>query len=501
MKMRKIISNILFSSTLGLTVSSCVQDGTTKANLPLTATGSLIASTTSVNGTGSSLISNPQTSRTYVSVAGSGWTQFTVDLGADFLGSNICTGATIFGRPGSATCSGITTTTTSVDGSGASAITSPATSKAYTPTAGSAWTSFTIDLGADFLEANICNGSTIFGKNGSATCGGGGGGSFGDFVMSNAYRDVGTTQQTLTDERDNGVAAGHRYFSDVTKDDDGYYQSSAGGSHTAGTICTGAGGSGQTCSTAIWLQASRPSVNCGSSGSVSARISDCATANPSNHTWSGENSGLSGEGTWSLVTKLADTSGRAYEVWRDDRTKLLWSDRVGNLTSAVNQGQFNWCLAAGNSQGSTGLECRTSTASSYNNMAISLCGDDGAGPLTVPDGVNDVATANGLTYWGDNSGPDDRSETDQNSVVRAKGNLSSIAWRLPTRSDYMQAIVNGMQYVLPNIMVSASVTGIFWTSTIVSSNRAQAWTANPSLGRITEGNRLSAYGVRCVGVE
>ncbi|MEN0060132.1 MAG: hypothetical protein AAGB31_14935 [Bdellovibrio sp.] len=84
--------------------------------------------------------------------------------------------------------------------------------------------------------------------------------------------------------------------------------------------------------------APRPSVNCGDASSglttVSARIADCAAKNPQASMWDGTTECNGGEGVWRLVSR----SGANKEVWRDERTQLLWSS-VYDFVS--------WCDANG----------------------------------------------------------------------------------------------------------------------------------------------------------
>jgi hypothetical protein len=340
----------------------------------------------------------------------------------------------------------------------------------------------TPDMGSDFTAANICSGKTIFGTLGSAVCNS----VFGDLVGSNAHRNVNASQITLKDEIDNGLDTGYRAIPDVSKDDDGYWTSAAG--------CTAAGGSANTCTTVV--KATRPTVDCGSSGEIEDRITDCVTANPSASTWDGSVKGLGGEGTWKLVTRISSTTypseTQTYEVWRDERTGLVWSDQLGNRSPSVNKGRFNWCLASGNTQGGYGVECQVATAGSYNNAGVSLCYDDGAGSLITPNGMHNATTATNLAAW-DSTGLTD---SERNNIVRAKGALTSLTWRLPTKADWMQAEVNGVRHVLPNLG-----TEHFWSASVSSKSRSSAWFFIGYNGFVSSYSvRSDSFiSVRCVG--
>jgi len=176
--------------------------------------------------------------------------------------------------------------------------------------------------------SQIASGSTILGISGTYL------GSFSANTGSNALRDPGsvvvpqfvnqaTSQQlTLAQEVSTYEGAdlpttggyGYRDIPDVTKDDEAY--------------------SGINCN-----YASRPSVDCGKNQTtINLRIADCAALNPSTSSWDGATKCNRGQGRWSLVTR----SGANTEVWRDERTGLIWSSRLGTLT--------NWCQASGNTQ-------------------------------------------------------------------------------------------------------------------------------------------------------
>ena len=58
------------------------------------------------------------------------------------------------------------------DGTGSSVVASGETSVLVTPLADVTWKDFTVDLGSDFSNTNICSGKTIFGRSGTALCGG-----------------------------------------------------------------------------------------------------------------------------------------------------------------------------------------------------------------------------------------------------------------------------------------------------------------------------------------
>lgn len=150
----------------------------------------------------------------------------------------------------------------------------------------------------------------------------------------------------------------------------------------------------------------------------------------------------------------------------------------------------NWCLATGNTQGGYGVECQVATASSYNNAGVSLCYDDGAGPLVTPNGMHNATTTTNLAAWSSVG----LTDSEQNNIVRAKGDLTSLTWRLPTRADYMQAEVNGLRHVLPNLGEES-----LWSASVNSDSRGYAWFFFGSSGIVSVNLRYVSYSVRCVG--
>lgn len=191
---------------------------------------------------------------------------------------------------------------------------------------------------------------------------------------------------------------------------------------------------------------------CGTTATtLSGKITDCNTQNAAASRWLGSN-GNSGHGNWTLVMASngvevdgdpcvgidpanppnpPDPARVCKEIWRDDRTGLLWSDRL-----ATDQ---NWCKASG---ANLGTVCSNTT--NQPSPPESLCAEDGT-------------------------------RNTSNTYNVAKGNMllgsanQKVRWWLPTRYDWMEAEENGIRFVLPNI------TANFWTSSADSANLTQAW--------------------------
>jgi hypothetical protein len=268
--------------------------------------------------------------------------------------TNVCTGTTIFGAAGAAVCESGST----VSPAGAANILSgleawDATGTKITGTMtnqgalnaqnafpGSGYYNGTVNNAP--TASQIASGNTILGVSGSFT------GTFALNTGSNALRDAGvlvvpqlagqttSSQLTLNSEvatygsSNLPTTGGYNYrdIPDATKDDEGY--------------------NGTTCAYAL-----RPGTNCGiAQATLAARIADCATQNPSTSTWNGAAQCSQGQGMWQLVTR----NGANQEVWKDQRTGLIWS-------SYVSAG-INWCQASGNTQNAP-----VTFTQAYNNAA------------------------------------------------------------------------------------------------------------------------------------
>ena len=198
---------------------------------------------------------------------------------------------------------------------------------------------------------NVCTETTVFGTLGSAPCY--------SVPMSSALRDAGVAPvpqlagQTISlqisqqaevttyagavgspaSNLPTGAGYNYREVPDQDKDDDGYLGTSSN-------------------------YAPRPGQDCGLSGSITTRIADCYAKNGCSNstytdqpncianggtwwdhgTWDGAVQGNAGQGKWRLVTR----NGANKEVWRDERTQLVWSSKATTTT--------NWCQASGNQQ-------------------------------------------------------------------------------------------------------------------------------------------------------
>ncbi len=260
-------------------------------------------------------------------------------------------------------------------------------------------------------------------------------------LASMVHRDRAAVQMTLKQEVEGAMPAGNRKVPDITKDDDGF----TGGSVTF---------------------APRPTQVCGTTqDTVEARVMHCALQNTVLASWNGSVSANAGQGLWRLVTYNG-----THEVWRDERTNLLWSDHLG---------ETNWCRAAGSSGG--GPNGQFDPYNYCNNLLYqdqitpeSWCTEDAG--FNTPGAYDSMKAGMRLA---------------------ATGTSPSVVWRLPTLWDYHQAEVDGIRFVLPNIP-----TGIFayvWSASVFSRDREQAWSFDAEDSYFTSGSRANDRSVRCVG--
>lgn len=122
------------------------------------------------NGSGSSAVANSETSVLLTPPAGSSWKDFTVDLGSDFLDTNICSGKSIFGRSGSALCGGSVWTVSTLGLNSTNVGTISGSVYTYSAAANIAHNVINVDMGADYLAGNICSTKSILTLAGTAVC-------------------------------------------------------------------------------------------------------------------------------------------------------------------------------------------------------------------------------------------------------------------------------------------------------------------------------------------
>lgn len=407
---------------------------------------------------------------------------------ANLVAANIRSGTNVFGVTGTLTEMLAACTDDTVNSSACST----AANRYVASTAGSDITSFTNSSGtttvtaaiangyyngksclitdSDLLAANIKNGVEIFGVTGTYT--GSGGGTFSSYMASTQHHTAGSTQLTL--QQESADSAGMSYYNNSAN-----YRAvpSISGKDNDGT----SGGSVVYVNRSAWGLAT-----CGASGTLAARITDCqnhATIGPES-TWDGAVKGNAGQGSWSLVSRTgAVSSGRGREVWRDNRTGLLWSSLVSN-------GTITWCRASG-SNNITG----NPTAEAGNGNYCTDASNQNTG--TYAGGVKAVSVCfeDGDNYF--------TAGTATDAGGKAGLSLSStpvVSWRLPTLYDYKLADVNGIRFVMNDMGTYNG--GKEWTATLYSDSAEyvkEAYAYGSGYGEVSRGPLNSAYAARCVG--
>jgi hypothetical protein len=156
------------------------------------------------------------------------------------------------------------------------------------------------------------------------------------------------------------------------------------------------------------------------------------------------------------------TKASGHEVWKDERTGMLWGGNMGGN---------NWCQASGNIENDGGIDCSPGNGLQP-ETPVSMCAE---GVGLNSDGFDDPKGGMGKV---------------------ATANSPSVSWRLPTRRDYLQAYANGMAYVLPGFLNTS-----FWTASVYSGDRSYAWFFGAYGGGmyLSYGNRDYGNSVQCVG--
>ncbi len=394
---------------------------------------------------------------------------------------------------------------------------------------------------------NICSSATITGGVGLAIC-------IKAFkvMQSNANRDgvIRPAQITQAQENDTygatSLPAGYREVPSTARDDDGFKVSSA-------------------LSTAFSQYGLRPQKACGGTTitTISGKIVDCQTQNGTRATWTGGTSGLQGQATWNLVFSTGQTTAGTclypnsgtnqytkdcYEVWQDSRTGLLWSSSLTRNYGGTNGGGVNWCIASGNGTVSgqvstdadgvdasgTGTNCGSTTYQNNTGAPWSACTET-YGNVTLSPMVGFCNTLNGSdvdsTLCGGSGGTWTTNTLTPGSTTAvyesygsgiyqvAKGYMGALSnpgvrWRLPTKYDAMQAEIDGIRFVMPDMGAGAAGGYLSrtndgssghlaplseWSASLDSNGRISAWTFYDHSGLFGTLTRISPFLARCVG--
>ena len=82
-------------------------------------------------------------------------------------------------------------------------------------------------------------------------------------------------------------------------------------------------------------------------------------------------------------------------------------------------------------------------------------------------------------------------------MAQASSSSPGVRWRLPTSHDYDQAEVDGIRFVLPDMLATGGTWE--WSATIFSDNRANALAFDSGAAQRAVNGRNDYLNVRCVG--
>lgn len=371
---------------------------------------------------------------------------------------------------------------------------------------------------SDLIAENIKSGIDIFGVLGTYVSSGGGGGAgdtFAENMASTMHRDSGVTQISVYAESvtnagtaytngnyNNASAAAYRAIpkigsSTTPGDDDGYQ----GVSVTKVDRSTAPILTDVTCGTDRGAEITIENLiaDCeekfGRCSNASYTTKATCIANSEAWTseamWDGAVKGNAGQGVWKLVTRSGNVvSDKGREVWRDERTKLLWSSKVST--------GLNWCKANGsnfitNNPAAEDDPNNLCDKSSYQNTGVATVGPTNIGVKAVSACFEDNEN-----YFTDGYDSTNSEIFPQGIDPRGKGNLRlntapAVAWRLPSVYDYKQADVNGIRFVLPDN------SNPEWSASVKSDARSGGFLFDPSVGFYNFAGRTNPFSVRCVG--
>lgn len=231
-------------------------------------------------------------------------------------------------------------------------------------------------------------------------------------------------------------------------------------------------------------------TQCGTIGTIAARVANCVSVFGSNATWKGTVRGNAGQTDWELVTRR-NYSGANHEVWRDTGTGLMWSSLVSTSQ--------NWCKATGSNgrKVSDGVDMVYDQMTSAEDDPSNYCDN-----ATYQDQTTPVSTC--YIDIPENGDPNLFATTYNTATTPGKaallptlsGSAGRVYWRVPSMYDYILANHHGLRFVLPDIGTN---TDEEWTATTSASNRKNAWTFSGKTGARQYKQRNNPAAVRCIG--
>ena len=176
-------------------------------------------------------------------------------------------------------------------------------------------------------------------------------------------------------------------------------------------------------------------LNCGNQEgqSIQDRINECHQLHADTliTNWSGQTSAFNSEGDWVMLSQIYD-GAQTFFLWIDLRTKLVW-------TESIKEEEFR-----------------------------------------IASGTDGFVTSRTCQFL--ESGMSAKFGTLTNKQVH---------WRLPTRSDFLQADLHGARFVLPDVAQT------YWSASFIGQNLA--WAIEQSTGVLKQESIDHKHAVRCIG--
>lgn len=240
-------------------------------------------------------------------------------------------------------------------------------------------------------------------------------------------------------------------------------------------------------------RASWSNTQCGTIGTIVARIANCATVFGANATWKGSAKGNAGQTDWDLVTRKRDSVNTSitYEVWRDSSTGLMWSSLVSS--------SLNWCKSTGSNgrKVSDGVDMVYDPASSAEDDPSNYCDNATNQDQTTPISacyLDMPASGTAQVFSTTYSQPTTPGKAGLTPDLTAA--TGRVYWRVPSMYDYILANHHGIRFVMPDM---GTATDEEWTATTSASNRKNAWTFSGKTGARQYKQRNNPAAVRCIG--
>lgn len=226
-------------------------------------------------------------------------------------------------------------------------------------------------------------------------------------------------------------------------------------------------------------------TDCGANqGTVAEKIINCAVTNLGSTVAVNETEGK----VWQLVSKVG-----GHLVWKDLKTGLIWSSKLGQAT---------WCVAAGDANENDG-KCKEVPLQPSFPDAQSFCDEMDASDFSALNELGQYAFSThswsrvSATVLGENWLTGSYGDSKGRMGFVASDENPSVVWKLPSKSDFDTARVNGFT----DVVKAGSSNFKIWSSTIKSGEENFAYHyREPNISPFTT-DRQTSLDVHCVAVD